>query len=128
MANEFSCFRHMLNKARENEIEAATPSFAGLIQRSQRDRVLDQKEEAAMLDAYPAWLRRIAIVAQETCLSESDIIRLTKSMIDRQRREIVPAGGRVKTGVEQRAPLTDPVIEIMEEIERERKAGRICRM
>lgn len=118
----------MLNKARENEIEAATPSFAGLIQRSQRDRVLDQKEEAAMLDAYPAWLRRIAIVAQETCLSESDIIRLTKSMIDRQRREIVPAGGRVKTGVEQRAPLTDPVIEIMEEIERERKAGRICRM
>ena len=31
----------------------------------------------------------------------------------------------MKTGVEQRAPLTDPVIEIMEEIERERKAGRI---
>ena len=46
----------MLNKARENEIEAAAPSFAGLIQRSQRDRILDANEETAMLDAYPAWL------------------------------------------------------------------------
>ena len=125
VANELSCLRHMLNKARENEIEAATPSFAGLIQRSQRDRVLDEKEELAILEAYPAWLKRIAIVAQESCLSQGDIIRLTKNMIDRQRREIVPAGGRVKTGVEQRAPLTDRVLEILDEIERERRAGRI---
>lgn len=69
--------------------------------------------------SYPAWLRRVAIVARETCLPEGDIIRLTKGMIDRQRREIVPAGGRVKTGVEQRAPLTDRVLEILDEIERE---------
>ena len=125
VANELSCFRHMLNKARENEIEAAAPSFAGLIQRSQRDRILDATEEKAMLDAYPAWLRRIAIVARETCLSEVDIIRLTKGMIDKQRREIVPAGGRVKTGVEQRAPLTDRVLEILDEIEREKRRGTI---
>ena len=115
----------MLNKARENEIEAAAPSFAGLIQRSQRDRILDATEEKAMLDAYPAWLRRVATVARETCLSEGDIIRLTKGMIDRQRREIVPAGGRVKTGVEQRAPLTDRVLEILDEIEREKRRGTI---
>ena len=116
----------MLNKARENEIEAAAPSFAGLIQRSQRDRILDDKEETAMLEAYPAWLRRIAIVARETCLSEGDIIRLTKGMIDRQRREIVPAGGRVKTGVEQRAPLTDIVLEILDEIEREKRGNIVA--
>jgi integrase len=115
----------MLNRARENEVEAATPSFAGLIERSQRDRVLDGKEETAMLYAYPVWLKRVAIVAQETCLSQGDIIRLTKNMIDRQRREIVPLGGRVKTGVEQRAPLTDRVLELIDEIERERKAGGI---
>jgi len=46
-------------------------------------------------------------------------------MIDKQRREIVPAGGRVKTGVEQRAPLTDGVIAIMDEIEREKRRGTI---
>ena len=33
VANKLSCLRHMLNKARENEHEAATPSFAGLMQR-----------------------------------------------------------------------------------------------
>ena len=78
-----------------------------------------------MLDAYPGWLRRVATVARETCLSEGDIIRLTKPMIDRQRRELVPAGGRVKTGVEQRAPLTDHVLEILDEIEREKRRGSI---
>jgi hypothetical protein len=57
----------------------AAPSFAGLIQRSQRDRVLDQKEEKAMLEIYPAWLGRVAIVAQETCLSQGDIVRLTRA-------------------------------------------------
>jgi integrase len=125
VSNELSCFRHMLNKARENEIEASAPSFAGLIQRSQRERILEAQEESAMLDAYPPWLRRIAIVARETCLSEGDIIRLTKPMIDRHRREIVPAGGRVKTGVEQRAPLTDRVLELIDEIDREKRRGNI---
>jgi integrase len=125
IANELSCFRHMLNKARESGIEAAAPSFAGLIQRSQRERILEPEEETALLEAYPPWLRCVAVVARETCLSEGDIIRLTKSMIDRQRREIVPAGGRVKTGVEQRAPLTDRVLKILDEIEREKRRGKI---
>jgi integrase len=75
--------------------------------------------------AYPAWLRRVAIVARETCLSQGDIVRVTPAMIDRQRREIVPAGGRVKTGVEQRAPLTDRVLEVLDEVARERRCGTI---
>ncbi len=125
VANELSCLRHMLNKARENEHEAATPSFAGLIQRSHRDRILNDKEERAILEAYPAWLQRVAMVARETCLSQGDIVRLTKGMIDRVQREIVPTGGRVKTGVEQRAPLTDRVLEILEEIEQEKRSGAI---
>jgi len=125
VANELSCLRTMLNRARECEIEAATPSFKGLIQRAQRDRILDADEEAALLEAYPAWLKRVSIVAKETCLSQGDIIRLTKGMIDYKQREIVPTGGRVKTGVEQRAPLTDRVIEVLDEIEREKRRGKI---
>lgn len=115
----------MLNKARECDIEAATPSFKGLIQRGQRDRVLNANEEIALLDAYPGWLKRVAIIARETCLSEGDIIRLTKPMIDRQRREIVPAGGRAKTGVEQRAPLTDCVLEVLDDVEQQKRRGAI---
>jgi hypothetical protein len=70
IANELSCLGAKLNKARECDIQAATPSFKGLIQRGQRDRVLSADEESAMLETYPAWLQRIAIVARETCLSK----------------------------------------------------------
>jgi integrase len=90
-----------------------------------RHRVLNANEETALLAAYPAWLERIAVVARETCLSEGDIIRLTKPMIDRERREIVPAGGRVKTAVEQRAPLTERVLEVLDDIERQKRRGAI---
>jgi integrase len=125
VANELSCLRHMLKKAHEEDIGVSVPSFKGLIVRSQRDRVLDHAEEQALLDAYPTWVRRVAVFAAETCLSQGDIVRLTKDMIDRKRREVVPTNGRVKTGVEQRAPLTDRALEVLNEIERERRAGRI---
>jgi integrase len=46
-------------------------------------------------------------------------------MVDRQRREIVPAGGRAKTGVEQRAPLTDRVLEMLDQIEQQKRRGAI---
>jgi integrase len=100
-------------------------SFRGLIVRSQRERVLDVEEEKALLDAYPVWLRRVCTFAVETCLSQGDVIRLTKAMIDYKRSEIVPMGGRLKTGVKQRAPLTDRARPMLDEIERERRAGRI---
>jgi len=125
IANELSCLRHMLKKAHEESIAVAVPSFKGLIVRSQRERILDQTEERALFDAYPAWFRRVAVFATETCLSEGDITRLTKDMIDRKRREVVPTNGRLKTGVEQRAPLTDRAVEVLDEIDRERRAGRI---
>ena len=126
VANELSCLRTMLNRARESDIEAATPSFKGLIQRAQRDRILDAEEEnGAVGRSIRHGFSRVAIVARETCLSEGDIIRLTKAMIDHKQREIVPTGGRVKTGVEQRAPLTDRVIEVLDEIEREKRRGKI---
>jgi integrase len=41
-------------------------------------------------------------------------------MIDRQRREIVPADR-----VEQRPPLTDRVLEVLDEVARERRRGLI---
>ncbi|MDP2601884.1 MAG: hypothetical protein Q8S00_04745, partial [Deltaproteobacteria bacterium] len=51
------------------------PSFKGLIYRTQRDRILDADEETALLDAYPPWLKRLSIVAKETCLSEDSLKR-----------------------------------------------------
>jgi len=68
-------------------------------------------------------MKRICIVARETCLSQGDIIRLTRDIIDRKHRVIVPEGGRVKTGVKQTAPLTDVVLEVLDEIEKDKKRG-----
>jgi integrase len=126
LANELSCLRHMINKAKECDIEVRVPSFAKLTARSQRNRVLNSDEQTKLLNAYPTWLQRVCIVAIETCLSEGDIIRLTKSMVDRQEREIVPAGGRTKTNVEQRAPLTDRVAEILDQIESDKRTGNVA--
>jgi hypothetical protein len=39
--------------------------------------------------------------------------------------EIVSTGGRLKTGVKQRAPLTERASAVLDEIEAERRAGRI---
>src|SRR5262249_26818884 len=50
-------------------------------------------------------------------------IRLTRDIIDRKHRVIVPEGGRVKTGVKHTAPLTDVVLEVLDEIEKDKKRG-----
>jgi integrase len=146
VANELSLLRAMLNAAflckdrklkdkdgkRTKDLQypglkgfTVNVSFKGLLERSQRERVLEPHEQEALLGVYPTWLRRIAIVAQETCLSEGDIIRLTRPMIDRKVREIVPANGRKKTRVAQRAPLTDRVLQVLEEVEREKRREKI---
>jgi integrase len=125
VANELSCLRHMVKKAHEEGVAVSVPSFKGLIARSQRERVIDEGEEKALLEVYPKWFRRVSIFAVETCLSQGDIIRLTKDMIDRKRSEVVPTSGRLKTGVEQRAPLTGRALAVLDEIDRERRAGRI---
>ncbi len=46
-------------------------------------------------------------------------------MVDRRGGVIVPEGGRLKTGVEQVAPLTDRAREILDEIRVEKKRGGI---
>jgi integrase len=128
VANELSCLRHMLRVAARESVEVSIPSFDGLVVRSEgRERVLDADEETALLEAYPAWMKRISIVSRETCLSEGDVIRLTEDMIDRKNRVIVPEGGRVKTGVKQASPITNAVLEVLDEIRRGKKSGAIVR-
>jgi integrase len=81
---------------------------------------LKDSEQVKLLKAAPAWLRRILIVAPETCLSEGDLLRLTDDMIDLEEGVIVPEGGRVKTEVEQISPITSAVRAVLQEIRAER--------
>lgn len=125
VSNELSCFRRILKVAARENIEVSIPSFEGLIVRSERERALDHEEENALLNHYPLWLKRLSIVARETCLSEGDLIRLTEAMVDKKNQVIVPEGGRLKTGARQVSPLTERAKQIFDEIRRDKKSGAI---
>lgn len=126
VSNELSCFRRMLKVAARERLEVSIPSFEGLIVRSQgRERTLEHEEEEKLLNAYPGWLKRLSIVARETCLSEGDLTRLTEAMIDKKRQVIVPEGGRLKTGTRQVSPLTERAKQILDDIRKDKKSGAI---
>ena len=90
-----------------------------------RERVLKQTERHRLLRESPLWLRRLFIVALETCLSLGDLLRLTWDDIDYVNGVIVPNGGRLKTEVRQAAPLTAAVRKILADIKRERKRAKV---
>ena len=132
VSNELSCLRRMLSVAAREGLQVARPSFEDLIIRRKRGgRALSRDERRKVLPFYPKWLAWIAEFATETGLSEGDILRLTPDMVDHNAGVIVPEGGRLKTQatteetVEQVAPLTPRSREILDEIQAERKRGRI---
>lgn len=119
VGNELACLKKFLRyAAKRGEIPAAP--VVDVPRKGERSRVLKESEQAKLLKAAPAWLRRILIVAPETCLSKGDLLRLTDDMIDLDEGVIVPEGGRVKTDVEQISPITPAVRAVLEEIRAER--------
>lgn len=132
---ELSTWRHLLNLARRHRADlarkgirydVATVSFEGLMPKANhRNRVLKDAERQRLLEESPVWLRRLLIVALETCLSRGDLLRLTWADVDEEGGVIVPNGGRLKTEVTQASPLTEPVREILAEIKRERKQSKV---
>jgi integrase len=90
-----------------------------------RERLLNDDEQVAFLAAARPWFRRMAIVAAETGLSRSDVMRLTESMIEHDTGVIVPHGGRTKTSVQQICPLTDAVREVLAEVKQERQLSKV---
>lgn len=70
---------------------------------------------------YPPWMQRLAEFADETCLSQGDLLRVTEDMIDAKTGVIRLNSGRGETGVEQIPPLTQRCQQILAEIEADRK-------
>ena len=133
--NELAILRHMRNLARRYQDEMAKKgihyqvsavSFEGVMPNANnRNRVLKDTERPRLLKECPLWLRRLFIVALETCLSLGDLLRLTWNDIDYVNGVIVPNGGRLKTEVRQAAPLTAPVRKILADIKREGKTAKV---
>src|SRR5258705_842667 len=133
--NELAILRRMLNLARRYQediaktkgvhYEVSAVSFEGVMPKANnRERVLKQTERHRLLRESPLWLRRLFIVALETCLSLGDLLRLTWDDIDYGNGVIVPNGGRLKTEVRQAAPLPAAVRKILADLKREAKRAK----
>ncbi len=126
VSNELSLFRRMLRVALREEYKVIVPSFEGLIVRTERGgRALTEDEEKKLLAVYPPWMQRLAEFADETCLSQGDLLRVTEDMIDANTGIIRLNSGRGKTGVEQIPPLTSRCRQILDEIEADREQSKV---
>ena len=126
VSNELSCLRRMMRVAAREGYKVNVPSFEDLIFRTRRGgRALRADEQKKVLAVYAPWMRRLAEIAKETCLSEGDLLRLTDDMVDRAKGVIIPDGGRKKTDVEQVSPLTARARAILDEIKAERRSRAI---
>jgi integrase len=122
VSNELSLFRRMLRVALREEYKVIVPSFEGLIVRTERGgRALTVDEEKKLLAVYSPWMQRLAEFADETCLSQGDLLRVTEDMIDANTGIIRLNSGRGKTGGEQIPPLTSRCRQILDEIEADRE-------
>jgi hypothetical protein len=79
VSNELSLFRHILRLAARVDYKVLVPSFEALVVRTERGgRALTEDEEKKLLVVYPPWMRRLAEFADETCLSQGDLLRVTE--------------------------------------------------
>jgi len=70
-------------------------------------------------------MSRLTEFADETCLSQGDLLRVTEDMIDAKTGIIRLNHGRSKTGVEQVPPLTSRCRQIVAEIETNLKQSNV---
>ena len=106
VSNELSLLRRMLRIALREEFKVIVPSFESLIVRTERGgRALTEDEEKKLLTVYPPWMRRLAAFADETCLSQGDLLRVTEDAKDTTTGIIRLNFGRGKTGVEAGSSL-----------------------
>ena len=101
VSNELSLFRRMLRFAARVDYKVLVPSFEALVVRTERGgRALTEDEEKKLLVVYPPWMRRLAEFADETCLSQGDLLRVTEDAIDTKTGILRLNFGRGKTGVD----------------------------
>jgi integrase len=125
--NELAALRRLLNLAADHGVKTAAVRFMGVLpDATHRPRTLKEPERQRLLKESPLWLRRLLVVALETCLSRGDLIRLEDTDVDYEGGVITPKGGRKKTGAFQISPLTPVVRQILADISAERKSEKVA--
>lgn len=121
---EITTLLGLLSHAAENGLLEKLPATKRLKENENhlaRERVLDIEELTALLDASPRWLQRIIIGADQACLSRSDALNLTVKDVHRKTGMIKLAGGRSKTKMTQKVPISPALAEVLDELDRERR-------
>jgi len=122
---EINSLMDMLKTSAE-KTNAKVPSSKQLIiseKGNQRDRILDEEEYKALLNEAPRWLQRILVFANESALSQGDLLKLTWAEVHRKRPQaavIKVKGGRKKNGEKQVVPISPALHAVLDELEEER--------
>jgi integrase len=117
----------LLNLAAEDGLLEKIPATRKLKDSEEhlaRERVLEADEYKALIEASPRWLQRIIIGAYEACLSRVDLLTLTSDEVSRKRPEaaiIKVTGGRNKSKVRQKVPISPALADVLDELEKERR-------
>jgi integrase len=124
---EITALIGLLNLAAENGLIEKIPATRRLKDSEDhlaRERILEADEYKALIDASPRWLQRVIIGAYEACLSRVDLLTLTSDEVSRKRPEtaiIKVTGGRNKSKVRQKVPISPALVEVLDELDRERR-------
>ena len=127
---EITTLINMLNLAAEDGVLEKIPATRRLKESEDhlaRERVLDPEEYKTLREASPRWLDRCIVGAYEACLSQGDLLSLQDVEIQRRRPEtamIKISGGRNKTKVRQKVPISPALAEVLDELKKERAKVR----
>jgi len=109
---EIRCLLHALNLAVDEELIENTPRVRlDSENHLAHDRVLSEEEYRKLLEKSPTWLQRVFIVANDACLSRSDLLRLTWDCIVDGLIKV--RGGRAKTGIKQRVGISPALRKVL---------------
>ena len=118
---EVGTLRKFLRFARKRGYVSRVTEFK-MAPETPRNRILTDEEYTALLANCVPWLKRACSMAYETCLSRSDLFRLTWNEIDLKEGIIELRNGRGKTGAPQAIPIVTPELKVLiTELQAERR-------
>lgn len=123
---ELQCLGRMLRLGAREQLIESVPFIEKESERGrERERVLSEEEFKTLLADLPRWAQRVCVAAYETSWDRGDLLGLTWEGVDWKAGTVKLKGGRSKTGIKARVPISAPLFqgfrEVLEELRKEQR-------
>jgi integrase len=122
---ELACLRHILRLAAEENLIDSAPIVKLYREHGARTRTLSEEEYQRLLSVSPLHLRRIIACAYETGMRAGEVKKLMWEKVDLKNGFIRLAAEDTKTNEKRAIPLSPILREILEEIRKEQREGKV---